>query len=54
MSLQTHLLTQTSQISVDSTAINDDLAEDVAKTLGREPNALVLELPGGFELRGEE
>ena len=37
---------------MDGDASNDDLAKEITKYLGREPNTL--ELPGGFELRGQE
>ena len=39
---------------MDSTATNDDLSERIAKHLGREANTFTLELPGGFELLGQE
>jgi hypothetical protein len=42
------------QVSIDSAATNDDLAKEIANYLGREPNTFTLELPGGFELRGQE
>lgn len=48
------LRTQISQVSIDSAATNDDLAKEVADYLHREPNTFTLELPGGFELRGQE
>jgi len=46
--------TQIPQLSMDSAATNDDLAKEIANHLHREPNTLTLELPGGFELRGQE
>jgi hypothetical protein len=42
------------QVPIDSAATNDDLAKEIANYLGREPNTFTLELPGGFELRGQE
>jgi hypothetical protein len=43
-----------SQVSIDSAATNDDLAKKIANYLDRAPNTFALELPGGFELRGQE
>jgi hypothetical protein len=42
------------QVSLDSAATNDDLAKEIANYLDKEPNMFTLELPGGFELRGQE
>jgi len=39
---------------MDSTATNTDLVNEIADYVNRQPNALTLELPGGFELRGQE
>jgi len=39
---------------MDSTATNTDLVKDIANYVNKQPNALTLELPGGFELRGQE
>jgi hypothetical protein len=39
---------------MDNDATNDDLAKEIAAYLHRAPNELTLELPGGFELRGQE
>lgn len=43
-----------SQLSIDSGATNDDLAKEIANYLDRALNTFTLELPGGFELRGQE
>jgi len=43
-----------SKVSIDSGATNDDLAKEIANYLDRAPNTFTLELPGGFELRGQE
>jgi hypothetical protein len=43
-----------SQVSIDTDATNDDLAKEIANYLDRGLNTFTLELPGGFELRGQE
>ena len=42
------------QVSIDIGATNDDLAKEIANYLDRALNTFTLELPGGFELRGQE
>jgi hypothetical protein len=39
---------------MDPDATNSDLAREVAKTANKKESTFVLELPGGFELRGQE
>lgn len=39
---------------MDCNATNDDLSKRIADHIDKEPNTFTLELPGGFELLGQE